>query len=180
MIEVRVGFWTRMAHGTTYGNYPLPCPRCSLPRPLCSPNAEHAPVPLVAPSFPSGQHGEAIREATLPPCCPPLLPLPGLALPLVCSFSLVLPGPLSQAPGSLALCLLVPVLAVPSLHTHRGAIRGFSPIPSSPCLPLAPWSLGLWHAGRTAPFCGLRLSMPALPLPPSPALLPLYLLQETV
>ena len=46
-----------MAHGTTYGNYPLPCPRCSLPRPLCSPNAEHAPVPLVAPSFRSGQHG---------------------------------------------------------------------------------------------------------------------------
>ena len=48
MIEVRVGFRTRTAHGTTFGNYPLPCPRCSLPRPLCSPNAEHAPVSLVA------------------------------------------------------------------------------------------------------------------------------------
>ena len=46
----------------------------------------------------------AIREATLPPSCPPLLPLPGPALPLVCSFSLVLPCSPSQAPGSLALC----------------------------------------------------------------------------
>ena len=54
MIEVRVGCRTRTAHGTTYGNYPLPCPRCSLPRPLCSPNAEHAHVSLVAPSLCSG------------------------------------------------------------------------------------------------------------------------------
>ena len=57
MIEIRVGFWTRMAHGTMHGNYPLPCPCCSLPRPLCSPSAEHAPVSLVAPSLCSGQHG---------------------------------------------------------------------------------------------------------------------------
>ena len=110
---------------------------------------------------------EAIREATLPPCSPPLLPLPGPALPLVCSFSLVLPCPPSQAPGSLALCLLVPVLPLPPRHTLRGAIR------EAPCRPLVPWSLGLWHARRTAPACGLCPSTPALPPPPSPALFPL-------
>ena len=162
MIEVRIGFRTPTAHGTTFGNYPLPCPRCSLPRPLCSPNAEH-----LSPSSFSllwQARGEAIREATLPPCCPAPLPFSGLALPLVGAFPLVLPRPLSQAPGSLALRLLVPVLAVPSLHP---------PFPSSPCLPLAPWSLGLWHACRTSPSCSLRLSM-------SPALLPLHLLQDTV
>ena len=171
MIEVRVGFRTRTAHGTTFGNYPLPCPRCSLPCPLCSPNAEHlSPSSL---SLLWLARGEAIREAALPPCCPTSLPFSGLALPLVCSFPLLLPRPLSQAPGPLALCLLVPVRAVPSLLPHCRASHGTSPFPSSPCLPLAPWSLGLWHTCRTSPSCGLRLSM-------SLALLPLYLLQDTV
>ena len=39
MIEVRVpgqSCRTRTAHGTTHGNYPLPCPLCSPPRPLCA------------------------------------------------------------------------------------------------------------------------------------------------
>ena len=39
---VRVGFKTGTAHGTTHGNYPLPCPLCSLPRPLCSLGAEQS------------------------------------------------------------------------------------------------------------------------------------------
>ena len=82
----------------------------------------------------------AIREATLPPCSPPLLPLPGPALPLVCSFSLVPPCSPSQAPRSLALCLLVPVLSLPSLHTHRGAIRG-APLPF-PVHLATPWRPG--------------------------------------
>ena len=194
----------------------------------------------------------AIREATLPPCSPPLLPLPGPALPLVCSFSLVLPCPPSQAPVSLALCLPVSVFPLPprrtlcgairvaslplSLHlsapwcpgprasgthvalhppvafflsalsarppssslaplprplgpwpsvslspsslyrlayTSRSNTRGIPPTPSSPCRPLVPRSLGLWHARRTAPACGLCPSTPALPPPPSPAPFPL-------
>ena len=144
---------------------PLSLPRCPGPAlpPVCSPSlALPCPSLLVAgspasflfvplPLFsrllfltpaprPALARCGAIREATLPPCCPSLLPLPGPALPLVCSFSLVLPCPPSQAPGSLALCLLVPVLALPSLHTHHGAIRE-APLP----LPLhlaAPWRPG--------------------------------------
>ena len=76
----------------------------------------------------------------LPPVCSPSLTLPCPSSLVVCSFSLVLPCPPSQARGSLALCLLVPVLALPSLHTHRGAIRE-APLP----LPLhlaAPWRPG--------------------------------------
>ena len=34
---------TRTAHDTTHGNYPLPCPLCSLPRPQCSHGAEQCP-----------------------------------------------------------------------------------------------------------------------------------------
>ena len=123
----------------------LPCPSSSVagspasflsvPLPLFSRLLFLAPAPR-----PALARRGAIREATLPPCSPPLLPLPGPALPLVCLFSLVLPCSPSQAPGSLALCLLVPVLSLPSLHTHRGAIRE-APLP----LPLhlaAPWRPG--------------------------------------
>ena len=114
----------------------LPCPFLSVCLPLFSRLLFLTPAPR-----PALARCGAIREATLPPCCPPPLPLPGPALPLVCSFSLVLPCSPSQAPGSLALCLLVPVLALPSLHTHRGAIREEAPLP----LPLhlaAPWRPG--------------------------------------
>ena len=81
MNEVRVGFWTRTAHGTTHGNYPLPCPLWSLPRPLSSPSAEHAPVSLVAPSLCSGCPAFAYLLCVLPlPPCPCPLPssLPAL------------------------------------------------------------------------------------------------------
>ena len=123
----------------------LPCPSLlvagspasflSVPLPLFSRLLFLTPAP-----WPALARCGAIREATLPPCCPPPLLLPGPALPLVCSFSLVLPCSPSQAPGSLALCLLVPSLALPSLHTLRGAIRE-APLP----LPLhlaAPWRPG--------------------------------------
>ena len=113
----------------------------------------------------------AIREETLPPCSPPLLPLPGPALPLVCSFSLVLPCPPSQAPGPLSPCPRPPF--TPPAYTSRSNTRGIPPTPSSPCRPLVPWSPGLWHARRTAPACGLCPSTPALPPPPSAALFPL-------
>ena len=111
-----------------------------------------------------------IREATLPPCSPPLLPLPGPALPLVCSFSLVLPCPPSQAPGSLALCLLVPVLPLPPRHTHRGAIREASlPLPLHLA---APWRPGPWacgtHVALHPPAAFVPLRPPCLPLPPLP------------
>ena len=135
--------------------FSLPQPPGPVLPPVCSPSlASPCPYSLVAGSLasflcllfltpaprPALARCGAIREATLPPCCPPVLPLPGPALPLVCSFSLVLPCSPSQAPGSLALCLLVSVLALPSVHSHRGAIRK-APLP----LPLhlaAPWRPG--------------------------------------
>ena len=88
----------------------------------------------------------AIREATLPPCSPPLLPLLGPALPLVFAFTLVLPCPPSQAPGSLALCLLVPVLPLSPQHTHPPA--AFVPL-RPPCLPLPPLPFSLSTPRRT-------------------------------
>ena len=112
----------------------------------------------------------AIREAGLPPCSPPLLLLRGPALPLVCSFSLVLPCPPSQAPGSLALCLLVFVFPLPPRHTHRGAIRE-APLP----LPLhvaAPWHPDPWACGTQVALhphaASVPLRPPCLPLPPLP------------
>ena len=79
MIEVRVGFRTRTAHGTTFGNYPLPCPCCSPPRPLCSPNAKHAPVSLVALSALASTGRSNSRgnpPSLLPPSTPVLWPSP--------------------------------------------------------------------------------------------------------
>ena len=112
----------------------------------------------------------AIHEATLPPCSPPLLQLPGPALPLVCSFSLVLPCPLSQAPGSPALCLLVPVLPLLPRHTLRGAIREASlPLPlhlAAPWCP-GPWACGT-HVALHSPAAFVPLRPPCLPLPPPP------------
>ena len=113
----------------------------------------------------------AIRVAALP-LCPPSLPRPpGPVLPPVCSPSLVLPCPPSHAPGPLSPCPRPPF--TPLTYTSRSNTRGIPPTPSSPCRPLVPWSLGLWHARRTAPACGLCPSTPALPPPPSPALFPL-------
>ena len=130
---------------------------------------------LTSALWPARARRGAIREATLPPCSPPLLPLPGPALPLVCPFSLVLPCPPSQSPVSLALCLPVSVFPLPPpAYTLRSNTRGIPPSLPSPFCPLVPWSPGKWHARRTAPACGLFPSMPALPPPPLPALCPLY------
>ena len=81
LAEVRVGFRTCTAHGTTHGNYPLPCPLCSLPRPLWSLGAEQSPcLPhhSLSPPWLSG-----LRS---PPKCPI-----SFALPVPSSF--VLAGP---------------------------------------------------------------------------------------
>ena len=81
MNEVRVGFRMRTAHGTTHGNYPLPCPLCSLPRPLCLLGAEQAPVSLIAPSLCSGcpAFAHLLNVLPLSPCpCPLPSSLPAL------------------------------------------------------------------------------------------------------
>ena len=117
----------------------------------------------------------AIREATL--CSPPLLPLPGPALPLVCSFSLVLPCPPSQAPVSLAPCLPFSVFSLPPRRTLCGAIRVAS-LPLSLHLS-APWCPSPWASGTHVALhppvafflSALPLSACSCPLPSSlPAL----------
>ena len=105
----------------------------------------------------------AIREAALP-LCPLSLPRPpGPVLPPVCSPSLVLPCPPSQVPWSLALCLSVPVLPLPSRHTLRGAIRE-APLP----LPLhlaAPWCPGPVCTRLRPLALYSRPTSPSLPCP---------------
>ena len=129
---------------------------------------------LTSALWPARARCGAIREATLPPCSPPPLPLPGPALPLVCPFSLVLPCPPSQAPVFLALCLPVSVFPLPPRHTLCGAIRVAS-------LPLSLHLSALRCPGPLASDTHVALhppvaffpSMPALPPPPVPALCPL-------
>ena len=71
LAEVRVGFRTRTAHGTTHGNYPLPCPLCSLPRPLCLLGAEQSPcLPRRSLSLPR------LSGLPSPPKCPTSFTLP--------------------------------------------------------------------------------------------------------
>ena len=121
-------------------------------------NSRGNPPSLLPPSAPAPWPTPASCVFLLPR--PPLLPFPG---PWV-------PGPLSPCPRP---------LFTPPACTSRSNTRGIPPTPSSPCRPLAPWSLDLWHARRTAPACGLCPSTPALPPPPSPALFPLYPTQDT-
>ena len=90
---------------------PVCSPSLALPRPwslVAGSPASFLSVPLplfsrllflISAPRPARARCGAIREATLPPCSPPLLPLPGPALPLVCSFSLVLPCSPSRALG---------------------------------------------------------------------------------
>ena len=139
MDEVRVGCRTRTAHGTTFGNYPLPCPRCSLPRPLCSPNAALAPVPLVAPSLCSGQ-----PFVPLSPCPRLRCTLPATHLSLSLS---PLPPPGAPAPRLEARWSLRTPLRPSSLFARLA-----SPSPSCPVspLPLAGHRVGKSHA-RTWP-----------------------------
>ena len=108
-----------------------------------------------------------------------------LSVPSLCPGPLALSRPLSARPPSSSLAplprplgpwpsvSLSPSSLYPPAYTSRSNTRGIPPTPSSPCRPLVPWSLGLWHARRTAPACGLCPSTPALPPPPSPALFPL-------
>ena len=139
MDEVRVGCRTRTAHGTTFGNYPLPCPRCSLPRPLCSPNAALAPVPLVAPSLCSGQ-----PFVPLSPCPRLRCTLPATHLSLSLS---PLPPPGAPAPRLVARWSLRNPLRPSSLFARLASPSLSCPV--SP-LPLAGHRVGKSHA-RTWP-----------------------------
>ena len=139
MDKVRVGCRTRTAHGTTFGNYPLPCPRCALPRPLCSPNAALAPVPLVAPSLCPGQ-----PFVPLSPCPRLRCTLPATHLSLSPS---PLPPPGAPAPRLEARWSLRTPLR-PSSLSARLASPSLS-CPVSP-LPLAGHRVGKSHA-RTWP-----------------------------
>ena len=107
---------------------------------------------LLPPSAPAPPPSSAPRVPVLP--LPPLPPFPG-----------------PRVPGPLSPCPYPPI--TPPAYTSRSNTRGIPPTPSSPCCPLVPWSLGLWHARRTAPACGLCPSTPALPPLPSPGLFPL-------
>ena len=114
----RVGFRTRTAHGTTHGNYPLPCPLCSLPRPLCSLGAEQSPC--------------------LPRCSLPLLRLSGLRSPPKCPTSFALPVPSS-------LVLAGPRCMTLRRHTAHCTFGGGLPCgstPRHPALPSAPVRCG--------------------------------------
>ena len=138
---------------------PLPYPRPPASASTVRSSSRGNPPSLLPPSAPAPWPSPAPRVFVLPR--PPLLPFPG---PWV-------PGPLSPCPR--------PRFSLPA-YTSRSNTRGTSPTPSSPCSPLAPWLLGLWHACRIAPACGLCPSTPALPPPPSPALLPPYRLRRTL
>ena len=142
---------------------PLPCPAISVPLP--SGQREH-----------DAEQFARQRSLFAPSLCPGPWPCPApclLALP--CPPLPPFPGPL--VPGPLSLCPRHPFTR--PAYTSRSNTRGTPPTPSSPCRPLVPWSLGLWHARRNAPACGLCPSTPALPPPPSPALFPLYTTQDT-
>ena len=139
MDEVRVGCRTRTAHGTTFGNYPLPCPRCSLPRPLCSPIAAPASVPLVAPSLCSGQ-----PFVPLSPCPRLRCTLPATHLSLSLS---PLPPPGAPAPRLVARWSLRTPLRPSSLFARLASPPLSCPV--SP-LPLAGYRVGKSHA-RTWP-----------------------------
>ena len=136
---------------------------------------------LTSALWPARARCGAIREATLPPCSPPLLPLPGPALPLVCPFSLVLPCPPSQAPVSLALRLPVSVFPLPPRHTLCGAIRVAS-LPLSLHLSALwcprPWASGT-HVALHPPMAFFPLCPPCPPLPSLP-FAPSVTMQDTV
>ena len=127
MNEVTIGFRTRTAHGTTHGNYPLPCPLCSLPRPLCPPGAEHAPVSLVAPSLCSGCSAFARLPSVLP-----LSP----------------PAPSSLVPA-------VPRCMTLRRHTAHCTFGGGLPCGSTPRLPALPSAPA--RCGRLARLWGTML-----------------------
>ena len=114
----RVGFRTRTAHGTTHGNYPLPCPLCSLPRSLCSLGAEQSPC--------------------LPRRSLPLLRLSGLRSPPKCPTSFALPAPSS-------LVLAGPRCMTLRRHTAHCTFGGgllCGSTPRHPALPSAPVRCG--------------------------------------
>ena len=173
---------------------PAPCllalPRLALPLvpgcrvsgllSLCpSPSVLSPPIPYLRPPASAStvrSNSRGNPPSLLPPSAPAPWPSPApcvLALPRTPLPRF--PGP--WVPGPLSPCPRPPF--TPPAYTSRSNTRSIPPTPSSPCRLLVPWSLGLWHARRTAPACGLCPSTPALPPPPSPALFPLYPTQDT-
>ena len=111
-------------------------------------NSRGNPPSLLPPSAPAPWPSPAPCVFVLPR--PPLLPFPG---PWV-------PGPLSPCPRP---------LFTPPAYTSRCNTRGTPPTPSSPCRPLAPWSLGCGtHVALHPPAAFVPLRPPCLPLPPLP------------
>ena len=124
---------TRTAHDMTHGNYPLPCPLCSLPRPQCSHGAEQCPC--------------------LPRRSLSLLPLSGLRSPPKCPTSFALPVPSS-------LVLAGPRCLSLRRHTAHCTFGGGLPCgstPRHPALPRAPA-----RRGRLTRLWGTMLP-PSLP-----------------
>ena len=124
---------TRTAHDTTHGNYPLPCPLCSLPRPQCSHGAEQCPC--------------------LPRRSLSLLRLSGLRSPPKCPTSFALPVPSS-------LVLAGPRCLSLRRHTAHCTFGGGLPCgstPRHPALPRAPA-----RRGRLTRLWGTMLP-PSLP-----------------
>ena len=133
----RVGFRTRTAHGTTHGNYPLPCPLCSLPHPLCSLGAEQSPC--------------LPRRSLL------LVRLSGLCSPPKCPTSFALPVPSS-------LVLAGPPCMTLRRHTAHCTFRGGLPCGGTPPCPVPPCAAG-GSLGCGAPCCPLLCSAISDPLP---------------
>ena len=102
---------TRTAHDTTHGNYPLPCPLCSLPRPQCSHGAEQCPC--------------------LPRRSLSLLRLSGLRSPPKCPTSFALPVPSSLVHAG-PRCLSL------RRHTAHCTFGGGLPCGSTPRHPALP------------------------------------------
>ena len=152
---------------TAGGSFGCGAPLCFRPTlaPSCRRGTPSSLPCLLCPSAlrPARAQCGAMRVAALP-LCPLSLPWPlGPVLLPVCSPSLVLSCPPSQAPWSLALGVSVPALPLPSRHTLRGAIRE-APLP----LPLhlaAPRRPGSFRTGPQPAALYSRPTSPSLPCP---------------
>ena len=136
------------------------CRHCSVSSTPLSPRCHFLPSCL----RPAPARCGATCEATLPLRSPSSLRHPGPFLPLVCSSSLTLLCPSSQATGSLAFCLSVPVLPLsPLACTVQSNVRGNPPTPSVPFCPLVSWSLPLPRSLRARCKAMCEATLPLFP-----------------